>query len=158
MHYRGKYRHYGGNRHYSAYCQYWLFPSVRSDFTGTVAGNRHYSTGTIQGSLLHLTSEGVLDAKTPPPPCLCRRRSTTPSRFAKPPCWRFTTTSRATILPFCATTRDQVGCGARRGEGGGSVGGERGKDKRWHRSNHMYTCTPWFLQGFSVYTPAFLDD
>ena len=28
-----KYRHCSGNRHYSAYCQYWLFPSVPSDFS-----------------------------------------------------------------------------------------------------------------------------
>ena len=34
-HYRGKYRHYVGNRHYTAYCHYWWFPSVSSDFTGT---------------------------------------------------------------------------------------------------------------------------
>ena len=36
------YRHYSGNRPYSAYCRYWLFPSARSDFTGTIAVNRHY--------------------------------------------------------------------------------------------------------------------
>ena len=41
-----KYRHYiVGNRHFSAYCR-WLFPSVPSDFTGTVAGKRHYHYAT----------------------------------------------------------------------------------------------------------------
>ena len=36
VHYRGKYRHYSGNRHYSAYCHSWLFPSG-------VQFHRHYS-------------------------------------------------------------------------------------------------------------------
>ena len=30
---RPEYRHYIGNRHYSTYCRYWLFPFVPSDFT-----------------------------------------------------------------------------------------------------------------------------
>ena len=30
-----------------------LFPSVPSDFTGTIEGNRHYSTGTTEGALLY---------------------------------------------------------------------------------------------------------
>ena len=42
VHYGGKYRHCSGNRHYSAYCHCWLFLSVPRDFTGTIAGNRHY--------------------------------------------------------------------------------------------------------------------
>ena len=43
LHYRGKYLHYSGNRHYSARCHHVLVvPSVPSDFTGTAAGNRHY--------------------------------------------------------------------------------------------------------------------
>ena len=32
---------------------HWLVPSVTSDFTGTIAGNRHCSTGTIEGPLLY---------------------------------------------------------------------------------------------------------
>ena len=32
--------------YYSACCHYWLFPSVSSDFTGTIAGNRHYRGAT----------------------------------------------------------------------------------------------------------------
>ena len=41
-----KHRHYSGNRHYSAYCPYWLFPLAPAIFTGTVADNPHYSNGT----------------------------------------------------------------------------------------------------------------
>ena len=44
------------SRHYSAYSYYWLFPLVPSDLTGTVARNRHYSTGTIEKPLLLLYS------------------------------------------------------------------------------------------------------
>ena len=47
-----KYGHCTGNRHYSAYNHYWLFPSVPSNFTDTIAGNRHYSSGIIEGPLL----------------------------------------------------------------------------------------------------------
>ena len=43
----GKNRHYSGNRHYSAYYHYRLFPMGPNNFTGTIAGDRHYSTGTI---------------------------------------------------------------------------------------------------------------
>ena len=49
VHYRGKYRHYSGNRHYSAHCDCWRFPFVPSDFTGTIAGSRHYSIGATGG-------------------------------------------------------------------------------------------------------------
>ena len=49
---RREYPHYSGNRHYSACCHYWLFLPMPCDFTGTIAGNRHYSTGTIEGPLL----------------------------------------------------------------------------------------------------------
>ena len=49
---RREYPHYSGNRHYSACCHYWLFLPMPSDFTGTIAGNRHYSTGTIEEPLL----------------------------------------------------------------------------------------------------------
>ena len=35
-----------------AHCHYWLFPSVKSDFTGTIEGNRHYSTAIIEGPIL----------------------------------------------------------------------------------------------------------
>ena len=48
-----KYRHHTGNRHYSAYRHHWLFPSVPRDCTDTIAGNRHYPTGTIEGPLLY---------------------------------------------------------------------------------------------------------
>ena len=51
---RRKCWHYSGNRHCYANYNYWLFPSVPSGFTGTIAGNRHYSTGTIEGPPLHL--------------------------------------------------------------------------------------------------------
>ena len=37
-----KYRNYGGNRHFSACWHGRWFASVRSDFTVTVVGNRHY--------------------------------------------------------------------------------------------------------------------
>ena len=30
-----------------------IFPYVPCDFTGTIAGNRHYSTSTIEGPLLY---------------------------------------------------------------------------------------------------------
>ena len=43
-----KYRHYSGNRHYSAYCHFWLSPSASTD---TIAGIRHYLTGNIGGPL-----------------------------------------------------------------------------------------------------------
>ena len=43
VHYKGKYRHDSGSRHYFAYRH-----------TGNVAGNRHYQTGTMQGSILYL--------------------------------------------------------------------------------------------------------
>ena len=49
-----KHRHYRGNPHYSGtpalpetYCHHWLFPSMPSGITGNLAGNRHYSIGTI---------------------------------------------------------------------------------------------------------------
>ena len=54
MHYRGKYWHHSGIRHYSAYCRYWLFPYVPTDFTCTKAGNRHYSTGTIETTAAYM--------------------------------------------------------------------------------------------------------
>lgn len=47
-----KYRHCRGNRHYSPFCHYLLLPSVPSGFTGTIVGNKHYSTGTLEGTLL----------------------------------------------------------------------------------------------------------
>ena len=53
-----KYQHYSGNRHYSEYCHYWLSPAVPRDFTGTIAGNRHYSTGTIEGNILYVHTSG----------------------------------------------------------------------------------------------------
>ena len=52
----GKKRHYSGNRHCSSYCHSSLFPSVPRDFTGTISGNRHYSTGTIEGPQLQLAT------------------------------------------------------------------------------------------------------
>ena len=47
-----KSRHYSGNRHLlpKYYYFFWLFPSVpKNDFTGTIVGNRHYSTGIVEG-------------------------------------------------------------------------------------------------------------
>ena len=39
---------YSGNLHYSAHCHtHRSIPSVPSDFTGTMAGNRHYGRATI---------------------------------------------------------------------------------------------------------------
>ena len=55
MHYRGKYWPYSGNRHYSEYPLDSLFPSVPSDFTGTVAGNRHYSNRHYRGTTREFT-------------------------------------------------------------------------------------------------------
>ena len=46
-------RHYSGNRHYSAYRHFSLFPCVPSGFTGTIAGNLHYSTGTTRTSTIN---------------------------------------------------------------------------------------------------------
>ena len=43
-----KYRHYRGHRHYSTYYHHWLFLTVASDCTGTIAGNRHYSHDTMK--------------------------------------------------------------------------------------------------------------
>ena len=51
---RQQYRLHSGNRHYSGHCHTGSSPSVPRDFTGAIAGNRHYSTGTIEG-LLHPT-------------------------------------------------------------------------------------------------------
>ena len=63
----GKYQHYSGNWHYSAYCRYWLFPSVSSNFTGTVAGGRYYSTGTIEEALLLCTRSSRACRAAPAP-------------------------------------------------------------------------------------------
>ena len=39
------------NQHYSAHCRYTSFPSVPRGFTRTMyCGNRHYSTGTTEGT------------------------------------------------------------------------------------------------------------
>ena len=56
-----KYRHYSGIRSYSVCYHYSLFPSVPSDFTGTIAGNRHCSTGVIEGPLPYRRSGGCFD-------------------------------------------------------------------------------------------------
>ena len=50
-----KQRHYSGNRHYSMYCQYWLFRYVSSDFTGATAGNRHYRGTTMNRGMPPVT-------------------------------------------------------------------------------------------------------
>ena len=42
-----KYRHYRSNRHYSAHSHYLMFPSVPSDFTGTVYGLNRQCRGTF---------------------------------------------------------------------------------------------------------------
>ena len=52
---RRKYEHCSENRHYSAYRHCSLFLSVPNDSTCTIAGNRHYSTGAIEGPLLRVT-------------------------------------------------------------------------------------------------------
>ena len=52
----GAYRRYNGNRHYSVYCHYWLFPFGQSDFIGTIAGSWHYSTGDVEEPLLYVFS------------------------------------------------------------------------------------------------------
>lgn len=48
-----KYRHYSGNRCYSAHRHFWLTPYVPSQFIGAKAGNRYYKylTSTIDGPL-----------------------------------------------------------------------------------------------------------
>ena len=48
-----KHWHCSGNRHYSAYCQYSLLPSVPQYFTGPIAGKWHYSTGAVEGPLMY---------------------------------------------------------------------------------------------------------
>ena len=48
-----RHRHYSGMRHCSVYCHYWLSPVVPSNFTGTLAGNRHCLTGIIEGPILY---------------------------------------------------------------------------------------------------------
>ena len=55
---RGKHRYYIGNRHYSAYCHYRLLSFVPGDFTGTIAGGRHYSAGTIRKALKYCRQLG----------------------------------------------------------------------------------------------------
>ena len=54
-----KHQHYNVNRHYSACCHCWLFPLVPSDFTGTIAGDRRYSTGAIEVPLLLLSKNAA---------------------------------------------------------------------------------------------------
>ena len=60
VHYKEKYRHYSGNRHYSTYCHYWLFPSVPRDFAGNIVGNRHNSIGTLKGPLRYIIALVVI--------------------------------------------------------------------------------------------------
>ena len=60
MHDRGKYRHNIGNRHYSAYCHYWLFSSEPNDFSGALAGDQDYSTGIVEGTLLYFALESCV--------------------------------------------------------------------------------------------------
>ena len=47
QHCRGN-RHYSGNQHYSVCSHYLLFSSVPSDATGTIEGNRRFSTGALE--------------------------------------------------------------------------------------------------------------
>ena len=46
------YRHCGGNRPYSAHCHIGHSHLCQAIFTGTVAGDRHYSIGTVERPLL----------------------------------------------------------------------------------------------------------
>ena len=55
-----KYGHCSSNRHYSAYCHYCLVPYVPSDFTSTIAGNRHYRGTSTVILLLPLFSSSLL--------------------------------------------------------------------------------------------------
>ena len=57
VHYRGKYRHYLGNRRYSAYCHYRLFPSVPSNCTSITAGNGRYRE-TNHCTIMFITGRG----------------------------------------------------------------------------------------------------
>ena len=54
MHYRGKYGQCSGNRCSSTYCHNWCSPFVPNSFTGAIAGDCHYSTGTIEEPLLYM--------------------------------------------------------------------------------------------------------
>ena len=54
-HYIGN-QHYSCNRHYSSHCYYKLFASVPSDFTCTISGSRHYSTGNCCCCCSHIHS------------------------------------------------------------------------------------------------------
>ena len=50
---------------YPAYGHCWLCPSVSNELTSAIAGNRHYTTGTIEGPLLYfymITTERASDA------------------------------------------------------------------------------------------------
>ena len=64
VHYRGKCRHCTGNQHYSAWCHYWLFPSVAGYFTGIMAGNPHHSAGSIERPLQCGDTNPHLDLRT----------------------------------------------------------------------------------------------
>ena len=71
-----KHRQSSGNRHYSACCHCWLLPSLPSDFTGTIAGNRHYSTGTTEGPLLCHAQHEAIERKRQQPKIENRAPST----------------------------------------------------------------------------------
>ncbi|CAM9993349.1 unnamed protein product [Laminaria digitata] len=55
-----QYRHHSGKPALLRTLPHWLIPSVPSDLTGTIAGSRHYSTGTIEGPLLYVESSTEL--------------------------------------------------------------------------------------------------
>ena len=80
MHYGGKpallNRHYSRNQHYSDRCHYWLFPSVPSDFTGTITSNRHCSGNR------HYTGSTTVPGRS----CRSRRRTLGACRGPRPRC------------------------------------------------------------------------
>ena len=50
--YKPETQHCSDNRHYSLHRHYWLFTPAPNNFKGTIAGNRHYTTGTVEKPLL----------------------------------------------------------------------------------------------------------
>ena len=79
------YRHYNGNRDHSANCHHWLFPSVRRNFTGTIAGNPHYRRIFTPWQ----RQNAYLDAASKPLSCVVRlvliQRTTMPNCAARCP-------------------------------------------------------------------------
>ena len=127
VHYIGKHRHYIGSRHRSVYCHSSLFKYVPGNFTGTIAGNRHYLTGTIEDH--HST---FLPFRRTPPST--RTSSTSPGSF------------RQTGNPRRFSSGDRhIGVGITRGKRGGGrletgvfQGGKRFPSGKGCRSEHWH--------------------